>query len=142
MKCKSCGNIPFEWVETKHGSINAMACEDCPNPDERAPDPIHAVLGAVLYDIDGACGHWARARDTLRAFTFGLFEDAAIAWMAAVAAHEAPSIDALMRHMGPERCTQVFQWHMRMWLRDAARADDFDAALVDVVRRQPARRAA
>lgn len=140
--CERCGGVPYEWVWSKYGAISIAACGYCPKPEEQPPEPIHAVLGAVLYDSRGELGHWARARETLLAFSFGAFEDAIVAWMSVVADDEAPSLEAVMRHMGPQRCTPLFRWHLHAWLRDAARADDFDRALVDVVRRQPTRRAA
>lgn len=141
MNCASCGNIPFEWVVGRWGTVNEMACPDCkPLPPH---DAMTEVMGAVLYDEDGSLRHWERASKTLTRLARPGIEAAIVSWMACVASEgKAPGIVEVMTAMGPERCVQPIPWMLRAMLADAASAEDFDAALVRCVRQANRRREA
>lgn len=141
MKCKSCGNIPFEWVVNRWGTVDEMSCSDCKRLGPH--DAMAEVMGAVLYDEDGSLRHWERARETLTRLARPGIEAAIVSWMAHVSNEGGhPGVVAVMTAMGPERCRQPVPWMLRAMLADAAHADDFDAALVRCVRQANQRREA
>jgi len=132
--CEACGGIPFEWVLTKHGVVNVESCARCPIPDPDG-EPLHQVLGAVLYD-DGSHQHWQRARETLLALPLAGLERAMVGWMRYVAEEigDAPSLANVMAAMGPERFVGMFRWFAYYAVDCAAYARDFDRTLVEIVR--------
>lgn len=142
-KCKSCGGVPHEWSEMAAGGFDLLACPACPPP--RPTNALHAVLGAVLYDVDGELGHWTRASDALLGIAPDLdgLERAVVGWMGHVAASGvAPSRSALLAAMGPDRAVPPMPWFLGHLLNVSPHARYFDAALIQAVRQHHAGRRA